>query len=152
MGGLFPGTDEPEIFSMSAPRGAGPASQMHVPPKQLLTPAERREALVFDKCHQRARLALRKAANDACNLTRVMQQRYPNGVIGLEGPGCPESVIYAQDRATREVEKTGWAEVAQRRFENISAKRDSQVRWRPPSLLITRYSLLVTHYSLLITR
>ena len=66
------------------PRGAGPPNAMHAAPTQLLTPMERREALVFDKCHQRARLALRKAANDACQLTRVMQQRFPNGVIGLE--------------------------------------------------------------------
>ena len=129
-GGIFPGTDAPEIFSMGAPRGAGPPSQMHVPPTTLLTPAERREALVFDKCHQRARLALRKAANDACQLTRVMQQRYPNGVLGLEGPGCPDSVIYEQDRRTREGDKMVSSDVARRRFDNISARRDSQLDYK----------------------
>ena len=130
MAGIFPGADEPDIFSMSAPRGAGPAQQMHVPPTQLLTPAERREALVFDKCHQRARLALRKGANEACQLTRTMQQRYPNGVLGIEGPGCPDSVIYEQDRQTREQEKTGWLARRDIRFENISSRRDSQLGYR----------------------
>jgi hypothetical protein len=38
-GGLFPGTNEPEIFAMHPPRGAGPPAHMHEGPKQLLTPA-----------------------------------------------------------------------------------------------------------------
>ena len=126
-GGLFPGGEEPEIFAMRAPRGSGPASTVHAPPTQLLTPAERREALVFDKCHQRARLALRKAANDACQLTRTMQQRFPNGVIGLEGPGCKDSIIYAQDRQKRESEAARSAAQNAQRFENISMRRDSQL-------------------------
>jgi len=129
-GGLFPGVDEPDIFAMSAPRGAGSAASMHQPPTQLLTPAERREALVFDKCHQRARLELRKGAHDACRLTRTMQLRYPNGVLGVEGPGCADSVIYAEDRKVRAQEQAGWAEVAQRRFDNISANRDTQLDYQ----------------------
>ena len=129
-GGLFPGSEEPEIFAMGAPRGSGPPNTMHAAPTQLLTPAERREALVFDKCHQRARLALRKAANDACQLTRVMQQRYPHGVLGLEGPGCADSVIYAQDRQNRETEDARKTQQAQQRFENIAVRRDSQLDYR----------------------
>lgn len=129
-GGLFPGGDEPEIFAMNAPRGSGPPSTMHAVPTQLLTPAERREALVFDKCHQRARLALRKAANDACQLTRVMQQRFPNGVIGLEGPGSQQSTVYEADRNRRESEAARKAGSAAQRFENISTRRDSQLDYR----------------------
>jgi len=46
LGGLFPGQEAPPApFMMKAPRGSGPAKQMHEPPTQLLTPAERREAL-----------------------------------------------------------------------------------------------------------
>lgn len=129
-GGLFPGTDEPELFSMDAPRGAGPPTQMHAAPSQLLTPAERREVLVFDKCHQRARAALRKAANDACQVTRVMQQRYPNGVIGLEGPGCEGSVIYSSGRQTRLRTKAGLEAQREQRFESIKARRDTQLDYK----------------------
>ena len=129
-GGLFPGGKEPEIFSMAAPRGAGGPTQMHEAPNQLLTPAERREALVFDKCHQRARLALRKATNDACQLTRVMQQRFPNGVIGLEGPGCKDSLIYAQDRQRREDNMATRDAQRSMRFDNISQRRDTQLDYR----------------------
>lgn len=129
-GGLFPGGDEPDIFAMKAPRGAGPPNAMHAAPTQLLTPMERREALVFDKCHQRARLALRKAANDACQLTRVMQQRFPHGVIGLEGPGSKESVIYERERTGIESEAARKSMSDAQRFENLSQRRDSQLDYR----------------------
>ena len=92
--GIFPNGAEPGIFAMHAPRGTGRPGQMHEVPAHVLTPAERREALVFDKCHERARLELRKAANQACALTRNMQDRYPNGVLGVEGPACADSLIY----------------------------------------------------------
>jgi hypothetical protein len=129
-GGIFPGTAEPEIFSMARPRGGAPPTQLHAPPTQLLTPAERREALAFEKCEHRARHALRKAANDACQLTRVMQQRFPNGVLGLEGPGCADSVIYESDRMRRESQAVKRDEGARARFENIASKRDSKLDYR----------------------
>ena len=129
-GGLFPGVDEPDIFTMSAPRGAGPPSQMHAAPTQLLTPAERREALVFDKCHERARLALRKAASDACQLTRQMHTRYPHGVIGVEGPGCASSLIYESSRQRAQEAHEKRASHAARRFDNIATKRESQIDYR----------------------
>ena len=55
--GIFP-AEPPDVFSMAPPRGAATIETMHAPPTELLTPMERREALVFDKCHERARLAL----------------------------------------------------------------------------------------------
>lgn len=129
-GGIFAGSDVPEIFPMEAPRGCGPPNQMHKVPQTLLTPAERREALVFDKCHQRARLALRKAANDACQLTRVMQQRHPNGVIGIEGPDCDNSVIYRDQRDTFDGAVAAKAAHAERRFGNLCARRDTQLPYK----------------------
>ena len=129
LGGLFPGNEPPEIFPMAAPRGAAP-NAMHAVPNQLMTPAERREALVFEKCHMRARHALRKAANDACQLTRTMQMRHPHGVMGVEGPGSSESVIYAQNRDARLSKHAKWAEGAARRYENIAMKRDSQLDYK----------------------
>jgi len=130
-GGLFPdGEGVPAPFVMEAPRGAGPPSQRHMPPTQLLTPAERREALVFDKCNERARSTLRKAQQEACNLTYTMQKRYPHRVMGLEGPGCPDSLIYRDSRLAREA-KTAKAEQGKAaRFAHLASRRDSQVGYK----------------------
>jgi hypothetical protein len=82
---IQPPTDHeepPELFAMRPPRGAGHARDMHKHPVGLMTPAEQREMLVFDKCAQRARLALRKAANDAARTAFLTKLRHPNGVLG----------------------------------------------------------------------
>ncbi|KOO26438.1 hypothetical protein Ctob_004641 [Chrysochromulina tobinii] len=130
-GGLFPdGNGVPAPFIMEAPRGAGPPTQRHHAPTQLLTPAERREALVFDKCHERARATLRKAQQDACNLTYTMQKRYPHGVMGLEGPGCPDSIIYKAERERREVKAIKDFNNAVTRFENLAERRDTQLDYQ----------------------
>ncbi len=130
-GGLFPdGNGVPAPFPMEAPRGAGPPNQRHQPPTQLLTPAERREALVFDKCHERARASLRKASQDACNLTYTMQKRFPHGVMGLEGPGCPDSLIYRDSRLAREAKAAKAEQGAAARFAHLSERRDSQLDYR----------------------
>lgn len=126
-GGVFPGADPPDIFAMPAPRGAGSPSRMHEGPDHMMTPAERREALVFDKCHQRARLALRKAANDACQLTRKMQIAYPNGVLGVEGPACADSLIYRAPHARAKAREEAHADHARRRAENLSTKSNTQL-------------------------
>ena len=129
-GGLFPGDTAPPPFVMGAPRGAGHPAEMHEPPKMLLTPAERREALVFDKCHQRANATLRKASHDACLLTHTMQHRFPNGVIGLEGPGCPDSIIYAESRQKREAMAAKASKLRVERHDNIASKRETQLDYR----------------------
>ena len=90
----------------------------------------RREALVFDKCHQRARLALRKAANDACQLTRTMQQRHPNGVIGVEGPNCDDSLIYRDQRSDRAEIVAYVADHQKARYDNLRLKRDTQLPYK----------------------
>ena len=131
LGGLFPGGEAPPVpFAMQAPRGAGAGKTLHQPPTELLTPAERREALVFDKAHMRARHSLRKAAHEACGMTYTMQQRYPNGVLGLEGPGCADSQIYAEARQKREAVAAKHAGQAQVRFDTISASRDTKLDYR----------------------
>jgi len=128
-GGAFPAPEPPEVFSMQAPRGTGKPSQMHEVPQFMMTPAERREALVFDKCHERARKELRKAANEACQLTRVMQKRYPTGVMGLEGPNCPDSIIYRiPHEANVQIERVR-AQHAAGRHENLRVKRDTQLHY-----------------------
>eukprot|EP00326_Haptolina_ericina_P016856 CAMPEP_0181185628 /NCGR_PEP_ID=MMETSP1096-20121128/9607_1 /TAXON_ID=156174 ORGANISM="Chrysochromulina ericina, Strain CCMP281" /NCGR_SAMPLE_ID=MMETSP1096 /ASSEMBLY_ACC=CAM_ASM_000453 /LENGTH=238 /DNA_ID=CAMNT_0023274481 /DNA_START=30 /DNA_END=743 /DNA_ORIENTATION=+ len=92
-----------------------------------MTPAERREALVFDKCHERARRELRKAANEACQLTLTMQRRYPTGVMGVEGPGCPESTVYRIPHQKEAKLQAAKATHAAGRFENLRSKRDTQL-------------------------
>jgi len=129
--GLFPdGNDVPAPFVMNAPRGAGAARDIHMAPSQLLTPAERREALVFDKCQQRARKTLLKATQEACNLTYTMQQRFPHGVMGLEGPNCPESLIYRNQRLAIEAKAAKHDKIAFERHENIASKRDTQLDYQ----------------------
>jgi hypothetical protein len=131
LGGLFPGQEAPPApFIMEAPRGCGPAKQMHEPPTQLLTPAERREALVFDKCHQRARGTLRAAASEACQLTLQMRNRFPHGVMGVEGPGCADSRIYADTRDARAAHHAKKESASLGRRDNIASKRDSQLDYR----------------------
>jgi len=125
--GVFPSLDPPDIFSMAAPRGTGGPSTMHEAPQHLMMPAERREALVFDKCHGRARAELRKAANDACQLTSVMQQRYPTGVIGVEGPNCPDSIIYRIPFEKKHKIESAKAQHAFGRHEQLRVKRETQL-------------------------
>ena len=130
-GGLFPdGDGVPAPFPMEAPRGAGPPARLHDAPKELLTPAERREALVFDKCHERARKTLRKAAQDACNLTHQMHTRYPHGVMGVEGPDCPDSLVYADRRVAREAKEASRKHHAAGRLANIAARRDTPLDYQ----------------------
>jgi len=131
LGGLFPGGGPPPApFPLEAPRGAGAPARMHEAPKELLTPAERREALVFEKCHNRARLALRKATTEACQLTTAMQQRHPHGVIGVEGPGCADSLIYAEKREKRHAEHERKLHSYEQRYDNIAKRRDTQLDYR----------------------
>ncbi|KAL3898843.1 MAG: hypothetical protein SGPRY_012761 [Prymnesium sp.] len=125
--GIFPSVDPPEIFSMPAPRGTGKPTLRHEAPQYLMTPAERREALVFEKSNDRARRELRKAANDACQLTLTMQNRYPMGVIGLEGPNCPDSIIYRIPHDRKHALETAKAEHAAARHENLRLRRDTQL-------------------------
>ena len=125
--GVFPSPDPPDIFSMAAPRGTGRPNTMHEVPQCLMTPAERREALVFDKCHERARKELRKAANDACQITSVMQSRYPTGVIGLEGPNCPDSILYRIPHEKKKVVEAAKAKHAIGRHDNLAKHRETQL-------------------------
>jgi len=126
-GGIFPSSEPPELFSMPAPRGTGRPTTMHEVPPYMMTPAERREALVFDKCHERARLALRKAANDACQVTQVMQQRYPTGVIGLEGPDCPDSIIYRIPHEKKKIVENKHLQHAKGRHDHLALRRETQL-------------------------
>lgn len=122
--------DPPDLFAVPAPVGAGPIHQVHEQPVELMAPAARREALVFDKCQQRARLELRKAANDACRLVRIAKVQYPNGMLGLEGPLVEQSLMYENLRNAMKAEQTKRATHAMHRLENIKSKRDSQLPYR----------------------
>jgi len=127
-------TEPPEIFPMAAPRGAwdmqgqgGPATVKEDEFK--MTPAERREAVIFNKAHDRARKALRKANNDACRLTSLMQQAYPNGALGLESSATGDSIVYRMQRARHEAADAAAAAHARARHENLRAKRDTQLAY-----------------------
>ena len=91
-------TEAPNMFAIAAPRGAGAPNALHEQPAQLLTPAEQRGAIVFHKCHERARRNLRKEAHDACRLALLMRRNYPNGCMGVESAGTPDSHVYASQR------------------------------------------------------
>ena len=122
--------DPPDLFAVPAPLGAGPIGQVHEQPVELMAPAARREALVFDKCQQRARLELRKAANDAVRLVRIAKVQYPNGMLGLEGPLVEQSLMYENLRGAMNAEAAKKVAHAQHRLENIQRKRDTQLPYR----------------------
>lgn len=122
------GNGEPgEIFTMQAPRGAGPRTTMHDITDGLMTPAERREALIFNKCRDRAEKMLRKQASDACRMTLTMKRNHPHGVLGLESADCPDTVVYARERAALLAQEKAATEQAMRRHDNLSRRRDSQL-------------------------
>lgn len=122
------GVEPPAVFLMAAPRGAGAREHMHEPTDGLMTPAERREALVFQKCNERANHALRKASSDACRLTLVMQRNHPNGMLGVESAACTDTLVYAVERAAMLHREAKHAEHAAARHANIAARRESQPR------------------------
>lgn len=133
--------DPPDLFAVSAPVGAGPIEAMHEQPLELMSPAARREALVFEKCQQRARLELRKTTNDACRMARISKQFYPNGIMGVEGPLIEQSLVYENLRDATLAEQARREDHARRRFENLRSKRDSQL----PYKLLTHDSHSTTH-------
>ena len=128
--------DPPDLFAVPAPRGAGSIETLHEQPTELMAPAARREALVFDKCQQRARAELRKAANDACRVARISHAVYPNGILGLEGPLAPQTILYADVRNATLAHQARREEHAQRRHDNLAYKRDTQL----PFALLTHNS------------
>eukprot|EP00316_Scyphosphaera_apsteinii_P012108 CAMPEP_0119318604 /NCGR_PEP_ID=MMETSP1333-20130426/46930_1 /TAXON_ID=418940 /ORGANISM="Scyphosphaera apsteinii, Strain RCC1455" /LENGTH=410 /DNA_ID=CAMNT_0007324823 /DNA_START=44 /DNA_END=1276 /DNA_ORIENTATION=- len=122
-------TEPPDLFTMSAPPGVLMGEQYHKQPNILMTPAERREAVVFAKCNERARRALRKAANDACRLTLLMQNKHPNGVLGLESAACADSIIYAKQREQAQAKQEAASRHAQARHDNLKARRDTYLTY-----------------------
>lgn len=118
---------EAKMFAMAAPRGAGSRSSMHEIADGLMTPAERREALVFNKCRERAERALRQAASEACRQTLIMKRNHPHGVLGVESAACPDTVIYARERAAMLSQAAKAAEHAAGRHDHLARRRDSQL-------------------------
>jgi hypothetical protein len=100
---------------------------MHEITDGLMTPAERREALVFNKCRERAELALRKAASEACRQTLTMKRNHPNGVLGVESAACPDTVVYARERAAMLTQMAKAAEHATGRHDHLARRRESQL-------------------------
>lgn len=133
--------DSPDLFAVPAPRGTGSIDQLHEQPTELMAPVHRREALVFDKCQQRARAELRKATNDACRVARISHAVYPNGILGCEGPLVPQTILYADVRNATLAHQAKREEHAQRRHDNLSYKRDTQLPFR----LLTHNSHNTTH-------
>jgi len=118
----------PEMFLMSAPRGAAShTATMHEKTGGLMTPAERREALVFEKCRDRAQRALRKATSDACRLTLTMKRNHPRGVLGVESADCADSLVYGRERAEMVQRAASAAEHSAGRRDNLARRRDSQL-------------------------
>jgi hypothetical protein len=118
---------EAKMSVMAAPRGAGSRSSMHEIMDGLMTPAERREALVFNKCRERAEHALRKAASEACRQTLTMKRNHPNGVLGVESAACPETIVYARERAAMLSREAKAAVHAAGRHDHLARRRDSQL-------------------------
>lgn len=115
-------TDIPEITAIPLPPGASVPQQLHEKAGGLVTPAERREALVFQKCHERAAKALRKASHDACRLTLQMQRQHPHGVLGVEGYSA-DSVIYERAYGARTAKETSRATHAEARLGYLEERR-----------------------------
>jgi hypothetical protein len=131
-------TEPPEITAIALPRGAAPPDRMHQQEGALMTPAERREALVFQKCHERAAQTLRKASHDACRLTLMMQRQHPNGVLGVEGYSA-DSVVYQRASGARTAKESSRAAHAEARLAYLQERRKTPL----PYAMLAHHS---THF------
>ena len=122
--------EAPEIFAVPAPMGTGPIERLHEQPTELMAPVHRREALVFDKCQQRARHELRKAANDAVRMARLGKTQFPNGLLGVEGPLAEQSLLYEHVRTAARAEQFKKEDHARRRYENLRFKQNTQLPYK----------------------
>lgn len=122
--------EAPEIFAVPAPMGTGPIERLHEQPTELMAPVHRREALVFDKCQQRARHELRKAANDAVRMARLGKTQFPNGLLGVEGPLAEQSLLYEHVRTAARAEQFKKEDHARRRCENLRCKQNTQLPYK----------------------
>ncbi|KAF0701129.1 Aste57867_8352 [Aphanomyces stellatus] len=61
----------------------------------IMTPAQRRERLIFETTSERAHALMKRAEMKERRLTQLMQYQYPCGVLGLDGPNNPESQVFA---------------------------------------------------------
>lgn len=84
----------------------------------LLTPAERRELLQYEKRARAGAALAKKAAGDERRLVQLMRARHPQGVLGVDGAANPDSQVY-RDRYEEATQKEARAQshMARRRAE-----------------------------------
>eukprot|EP00294_Goniomonas_avonlea_P016778 CAMPEP_0114551798 /NCGR_PEP_ID=MMETSP0114-20121206/6791_1 /TAXON_ID=31324 /ORGANISM="Goniomonas sp, Strain m" /LENGTH=313 /DNA_ID=CAMNT_0001736647 /DNA_START=150 /DNA_END=1091 /DNA_ORIENTATION=- len=63
--------------------------------KPLVPSTERQEALFIESKRQYAEKELRKSQHEEMRTGALMQKRFPLGVLGLENPSNPETIVYA---------------------------------------------------------
>lgn len=114
----------PQLFTMAVPKGVDDTSG-----QLLMTPAERREMIVFQKSRERARQTLRASAHDACRRTLMLQRAYPNGVLGLESAATPGSLVYAHDHSRRSTKQATEQAFADARRENLALRRETPLEY-----------------------
>jgi len=64
----------------------------------LLTPAERREIMEFEKFNLQAKRTRHKADLDNKRRVQIMKCRHPEGCVGVDGPGAGDTEVY-KDKA-----------------------------------------------------
>lgn len=119
---------QPDVVEVSVPRGAARSlRQMHDVPEGVLTPAERREAVAFEKSLGRARLVHRAEKAEHVRRAQLARLAHPHGMHGVEAPGAAGSHVYAA-RAAADADAASVAAVrAQFRRENLWQRGNSQL-------------------------
>lgn len=100
----------------------------------VMMPQERRERLEFEVKNFQAQKVERKAAQDREHRIEYIKKNYPCGVLGVDGPMNPNTVIY-RDTADRIVKKT-------QEKANSSSKRAEYLQQMSSSSHRLKYSIL----------
>lgn len=81
-----------DFVTVKPPPNAG------APPK-LISPANRRDILMYEVMHEKARKEKRRQTIAELRLGSLMRSRYPNGVLNTEGPATDGTMLYATPHA-----------------------------------------------------
>lgn len=119
---------QPEVVEVAVPRGAaGSVRTMHDVPAGVITPLERREAMAFERCLQRARSAHRAEKSEAVRRVLLARATNPRGLAGVEAPGTAGTRLYAGASAALAAEAAGAASRAAARADYLRGRINSDV-------------------------
>jgi hypothetical protein len=80
---------------VNAPRTVAVLAPQSMKKQGLLTPAERREIMEFEKLSLQAKRTRHRADLDDKRRVQIMRARHPEGLIGADGPTAQDSDVYS---------------------------------------------------------